>query len=317
MAARSLRQGTHGSAAALQAVGFGNQSSSNWHAPWVLGMEGYIYFDSKSGFKLTSSFSVSSKLFIWKDDLGGKRRQTLKCLALSSARGYFMHFLRGALTPWHACSLACSLGSPQHSLGKDWFLVLMASIYLKKLILIHTEGWVNKSTLGARGPSEQEKHAKHFWRGPGATSCKRSLLSRSGTTAGMSTLAACTGGTMAKGMGWGSRVLPRIRGRKTLFRSPLQPKQQGAGVCESSRQVTSARAPPRVTCFEQLRSHLWMTWLFRQIYRRCPVGSPRRLPAVFPVRRQMTMTSFGRPTSAVSSGKCIPKGSVQPGKRCS
>lgn len=91
-AARSPRRGTHGSAAALQAVGFGNRLSSNPRAPAVPDKEEYIYFDSKSAFKLTSSFFVSSKLFIWKDDLAGKQRQTLKCLALSSVPGYFTHF---------------------------------------------------------------------------------------------------------------------------------------------------------------------------------------------------------------------------------
>lgn len=119
-AARSSRRGTHRGAAALQAVGFGNQSSSNWCVPWVPDTEGYIYFDSKSGFKLTSSFFVSSKLFIWKDDLEGNRRQTLKCLALSSAQWYFMHFLKGALAPWHTYRAAHSTHSVKIDFWSLW-----------------------------------------------------------------------------------------------------------------------------------------------------------------------------------------------------
>lgn len=132
-------------------------------------MERYINFDSESGFKLTSSFFMSNKLFIWKDDLEGKQRQTLKCLALSSAGGYFMHFLKGMIAPWHARSLACMPGSPQHSLSKDWFLVLMASIYLKKLIPKHAGGWMNKSALRARRPRAD---IKCFWTCCAIRNCK-------------------------------------------------------------------------------------------------------------------------------------------------
>lgn len=75
--------------------------------------EGYIHFDSKSGFKLTSSFFVPSKLFSWKDDLEGKQRQTLKCLALSSCTGIFHAFLKG-----RAHSLARTPGT--HSVKIDF-----------------------------------------------------------------------------------------------------------------------------------------------------------------------------------------------------
>lgn len=68
-------------------------------------MDGHIYFGSKSGFKLTSSFFVSSKLFVEKDDVEGKWQKSPKCLALSSTHGYFMHFLKGTLTPWHGKQL--------------------------------------------------------------------------------------------------------------------------------------------------------------------------------------------------------------------
>lgn len=117
---RSLCWGADIGAATPQAVGLGNLSISNWHAPPVPDMEGYIYFDSKSGFKLTSSFFVSSKLFIWKDVLEGKQRQTLKCLALSSAQGYFMHFLKGMLAPWHACWAAHSAHSAKIAFWSLW-----------------------------------------------------------------------------------------------------------------------------------------------------------------------------------------------------
>ena len=191
-AARSPRWGTHGSATALQAVGFGSQSISNWCAPWVPDTEGYVYFHTKSGLKLTSSFFVSSKLFIWKDDLEGKQRQTLKCLALSSARGYFVHFLKGTLAPWHAHRAAHSVKIGFQSL---WLQSTRKSWSWCTLKDKRTE------VLSEHVGQESRSGAKHFWRGPSATSCKRSLSSRSGTAAGMSMLTAHTGGTKVKRMG--------------------------------------------------------------------------------------------------------------------
>lgn len=163
---------------------------------------------------------------------------TVKCT------GIFHAFLKG-----HARSLAHMSGSPQCSLSKDRFLVLMASIYLKKLIPMHTEGWVNKSVLATCVPSEQ-KHSKHFWRGCGVRSCKRSPLSGSGTTAGTFVVPPHAGDKTAKGAVQGFWVLPRTGRRKGLFRSPTEPKQQGAGVCESTRQVTSLPLlPPTLHMF--------------------------------------------------------------------
>lgn len=46
------------------------------------------------------------------------------------------------------------------------------SAHSAELILIHTEGWVNRSTLRACGLSEQQKHIKRFWRGHGIRRCK-------------------------------------------------------------------------------------------------------------------------------------------------
>lgn len=86
------------------------------------------------------------------------------------------------------------------------------------------------------------------------------------------------------------------------------------GVWKHRTSPLSALTPSHMTRFEQVKRHLQMACLFRQIYRRCPVSSPRRLPAVIPICGQMMVTSFGRPTSGISSGKCIPKESVQPGK---
>lgn len=63
--------------------------------------DGYIYFGSKSGFKVTSSFFVSSKLFAGKDDVEGKWQKR----ELSSTHGYFLNFLKGMLTPWHGRQL--------------------------------------------------------------------------------------------------------------------------------------------------------------------------------------------------------------------
>lgn len=86
--------GAHSTAAALLVGSLRSQTRSNWHTQLVPDMEGYIRFEFKSVFKLTSSLFLSSKLFIWKDDLDGKLRQTGKCLALSCI-GTFDAFVTG------------------------------------------------------------------------------------------------------------------------------------------------------------------------------------------------------------------------------
>lgn len=174
---------------------------------------------------------------------------------------------------------------------------------------------MNKSTLRACGQSEQ-KHIKRFWTGHGVRRCKRSPASRSCATARTPTLTPHSEDMLVKRVAQGSWVLPRIRSRvggESPFQVTSAIKQQGVGVCES----TPALTPPHVTCFVQLKRHFRVTCLFRQIHPRCPVSSPRKLPAVIPVCGQMTMTSFGRPTSGIISGKCIPKESVLPGKTLS
>lgn len=72
-------------------------------------MDGHIYCGSKSAFKLTSSFFLCQANYLFGIDVEGKWQKTLKCLALSSTHGYFTHFLKGTLMPWHARELTAPI----------------------------------------------------------------------------------------------------------------------------------------------------------------------------------------------------------------
>lgn len=96
--------------------------------------------------------------------------------------------------------------------------------------------------------------------------------------------------------------------------SPPHSKQQGAGVHESARKFNSLPAILHILPRFWVAQKLLMDGQAVQTdVLQLLVCSQRRLPAIIPVRRQMTMKSLGRPTSEVSSGKFIHKGSIQLG----
>lgn len=96
--------------------------------------------------------------------------------------------------------------------------------------------------------------------------------------------------------------------------SPPHSKQQAAGVHGSARKFNCLPAILRILPrFWVARNLLMDDWAVQTDVLQLLVCSQRRLPAIIPVRRQMTMKSLGRPTSEVSSGKFIRKGSIQLG----
>lgn len=110
-------------------------------------------------------------------------------------------------------------------------------------------------------------------------------------------------------------MLPRVGSRmgvggESFSGHQCDPNSRGWSVWKH----LSALTPPHVTCFVRLKRHLRMTCLFSQMYRRCPASSPRRLPAIIPVFGQMTMTSFGRPTSGIISGNVFLKNQFSQGR---
>lgn len=197
---------------------FWNLLGISWCAPLVPDMDGHIDFGSKSGFKLTSSFFVSSKLFVW-NWCGGKTAKETAVFGAVKNTPILYAFLKG-----HAHALACQAAQSAHS---------------AELILRHTEGWVNESTLRACGLREQEKHIRIFWTGHIRTHIRRCKGLQQGGHAPQlghphSLLMLRTGWwrEQVEGPGW-SQELGAGCGL-VLFRSPVWSKQQGVGVCEST-----------------------------------------------------------------------------------